>query len=65
MYEVVANSITCEFANEIDAINAFIMVVGMITDDLDIFKLEKDVKYAFKKDTFYEFNYFMSIKKLN
>lgn len=66
MYEVVTNSITCEFEKDIDAINAFTMAVGMINTDLDIVELEKDIRNAFNtKGKIYEFNHYMSIRECN
>lgn len=67
MYEVIANSITCNFEKEGDAINAFTMAIGMIDSELDMASLESKIKDAFKrnKDNIYEFNYYMSIRQLN
>lgn len=67
MYEVNANSITCNFEKEEDAINAFIMALGMIENELDMTSLERKIKDALKhnKDNIYEFNYYMSIRQLN
>lgn len=67
MFEVCANSITCYFEKEEDAINAFVMAIGMIENVLDLTSFESDIKYALKnnKDNLYEFNYYMSIRQLN
>lgn len=66
MYEVFANSICCQFEKEEDAINAFMMAVGMI-ESIDIVKLEKDIKYCLQNDKnrMFEYNSYMSIRKLN
>lgn len=67
MFEVCANSITCNFVKEEDAINAFVMAIGMIENVSDLTSFESDIEYALKnnKDNLYEFNYYMSIRQLN
>lgn len=66
MYEVFANSICCTFEKEDDAIKAFIMAVGMIKN-IEIGKIEKDIKYCLNHgtDNMFEYNSYMSIRKLN
>lgn len=66
MYCVDANSMECIFEKEEEAIKAFMMALAMV-EDINTAELEKNIKYDInhKKNSTYEHNYYMSIKKLN
>ena len=66
MYEVFANSICCTFEKEEDAINAFIIAVRMI-ENVEVEKLKTDIKYCLDHgtDNMFEYNNYMSIRRLN
>lgn len=64
MYGVEANSVSCIFEKEDDAINAFMMALAMV-EEFDMGKLYKRIKFDInnRKDNTYEHNYYMSIRK--
>lgn len=64
MYEVNANSMSCTFSDENDAINAFIMSLAMI-EDINASELYEKIKFDInnRSDNTYTHNYYMSISK--
>lgn len=65
MYEVEANSVGCIFNEEQDAINALLMAIAMV-EDINCKELYEKIKFDLnnRKDNTYEYNYYMSIRKL-
>ena len=64
MYEVNANSMSCTFSDERDAINAFLMSLAMI-EDINSAELYQKIEFDInnRSDNTYAHNYFMSICK--
>ena len=54
MFEVCANSVTCEFEKKQDAINGFTLAYGMEYPDFDIFELIRNIKFALEHYKVYE-----------